>query len=267
MTSHESTTSGGHDDPSTNADSLSAILARVYGRLVADPALAAPLVVAGLVVTLLDELRRRDPIPARPTEPTDGTEFSIDILLTPTGSQATTRTLGGLVDLQPRLLAWALGLELLGTVVVALAGYYTIARTLDSLLSATSAGMYLLYASFGYLLGAPAGVFVEIQLGVGLGALLFLLPLFVGLVFVGIRLFAVPAALVDGHGVRAAVRQSNSAVRGRGWAVFGVVVVLSVLSWVVGAVPVGSTLLSFALVVSSHALATAVVYEPRTASA
>lgn len=247
----------------SSPSTVSGVFSRLYSRLVTDPVLAVPLLVAGVVVALIGELRRRDPIPARSTAgPANEFEISVELFPVPSGTQATTRTFGGLIDLQPRLLVYGLGLELLGILAVSLAGYLTIARALDAELSVTSAGTYLLYA---FLTVGWTWPFGSLEMDLPAGAILLWIPLVVLWFHVIVRLFVVPAALVEGDGIVAAVRRSNAAVRGFGWTVFGVIIVLGLVMWATGFAPVVSTVVGFGVAVL-HAVAVAVVFELRTAS-
>ncbi|MXR50291.1 hypothetical protein GRX03_01530 [Halovenus sp. WSH3] len=249
----------------SSSENTLGVLSRVFGRFAADPTLLAPFVVVGFVIALIDELRRRDPLPARSTAGPPGEfEISVDLFPVPSGIQQTSRTLGGLIDLQPRLLVYGIGLELLGIVAVSLAGYLTIARVLDADLSATGAGTYLLYA---FLTVGWTWPFVSLQVDFTGGALLLGIPLLVLWFYVTVRLFVVPAALVDGDGVLAAVRRSNRAIRGFGWTTVGVVVVLGLAVWASGLLPVGGTVVSFGVGASLHAVTVGVVYDLRTTSA
>jgi hypothetical protein len=231
--------------------------------------LAVPLVVAGLVVTLVEVARRRDPIPAHtPTQ--NGFEISVELFPVPSGTQTTTRTIGGLIDLQPRLLAYVVGLELLGVLAVSLAGYLTIARALDADLSVLSAGTYFLYAFVTVGWTWPIGS-LEVTFSPGafllwIPLLVLWFPLLVLWLYVMVRLFVVPAAVADGDGVVRAIRRSNAAIRGIGWTVLGVVVALGLAVWATGFVPYLSARASF-VVAPLHAVAVVVVYETRTASA
>ena len=235
----------------------------VISRPRRDPVLFVPFLLAGIVVTLLDEARRRDPIPARSTSRAGDIEIGFELFSIPGGRQTTARTLGGLLDLQPRLLSWALGLELLCAVVVALAGYITLSRLLGTAWSPTAAGTYLLYV--GLITGVrwPVGQF---DFAFRWWLLVILWPFIIIALAIAAQLFAVPAAIADGDGLVAAIKRSNTAVRGRSFWIIGVIAALEFATWVVSFVPFVPTLASFSLVGPLHALAVAVVYETRTAS-
>ncbi len=247
----------------TPTATLSRLIRRVRARLVDDPLLCVPFLLAGVALSLIDELRRHDPVPARSLVGIHRLDFSLELVLIPSGSRGVRRILGGLTDLQPRLLLWALGLETAALGIVALAGYLTLARALDTGWSATSAGTYLLYVAL------TTGVFWII------GPLYVNLPLFlvmlwgpfVALWFLGlVRLFAVPAAVVNGQSLLDAARWSNDAVDNREWAHLALVTFFGVLLWLAELLSVGSTLISFAVVGPLHAVAVAVVSETRTVS-
>lgn len=258
-------------DPATSESSVGSgaprtvtgTLRYVISRSRRDPMLFVPFLLAGIVVTLLDEARRRDPIPARPTSGTADIEISVGVFSVPSGTPTTTRTLAGLLDLQPRLLSWALGLELLGIVVVALAGYLTVSRLLGTEWSPTGAGTYLLYVGLVTGFGWPVG---QLQFGFSRATLAISLLVLTIALGIAVQLFAVPAAIVDGGGLAAAVKRSNAAVRGRRFWILGVIAALELVTWLVSFAPLVPTLASFALVGPLHALAVAVVFETRTVS-
>lgn len=248
---------------STTGTDFGSITRRVRSRIVGDPLLCVPFFLAGIALTIIDELRRHDPIPVSQLLRIQRLGFSVDVVLIPSGSRAMRRTLGGLLDLHPRLLVWALGLEVVGFGIVVLAGYVTIARALDRGWSARSAGTYLFYVGLWtglfWLLGP---LYIPLPLP--------LVPLWLPLVALWllalVHLFAVPAAIVNGAGLLEAARRSHEIARDREWTLLALVAFFGALVWLIGLLPVGSTPVSFTVVGAFHAVAVAVVFETRTVS-
>ncbi len=240
-----------------DADTPPTGIAGAIARLRRDPELIAPFTVAGLVLALLDAVRRWDPVPMLVT----GDDVSIDVEYAgyPTGVPDTVRPLGALVDLKPPYLAWAVGLEALALAVVAAAGTATIARTLESGNGWDRArwgrrlpaylGLVVLFDTVGRAVGA---------VGFGVGAVL-AIPIFAAFV----RFFLAPAFVVTGSGPVAALARSVRATRGIGWRLFAVVVCFGLAAWLLGLVPYVGTVLSTALVGSTLAVTMAAVRDER----
>lgn len=232
------------------------VLSTTYARLGADPRLFVPFVLAGLLHSLLDWLRRRDPIPTLERGRPAGLDVTVEFAGYPTGVPQTGRPLESLVGLELPFLLWGLGTYGLALLAISAAGTLTIARALG--VDATVDAHVRL---FGFVL-ATNGAFrllasIELLQGMGLYGLGPLAVLF----FLYVRLFLVPALLVGGSSPRRALTESNRFVRGRGWAVFGLVLAIGLSAWLLAYVPAVGTLLSFSVVAPVHAVATAVVLE------
>jgi hypothetical protein len=274
--------------PST---SVSGLLRASIGRIVADPRLAVPFLVAGVVLSAVDWLRVHDPVPTTTPDLVGDVTVSVAYRFYPTGLRATGTRPAALVDLEVGYLARTLGLELAALLAVVVAGWLTLSRATDARESAGRSassgrsgsarsgsarsgsarsgsarsdtrsldsgrlGSYLGFVVVGHLL---VGLFGLLD---GLGWLAV-----VGLVayaVVAVRLFAAPALVVGGSGVRAAVRRSHRHAVGEGATVFGLVVLFGLGAWLLGSVPVVGAAASTALVAPVHAVAT-VVFAERT---
>ncbi|WP_435551745.1 hypothetical protein [Natrinema sp. CGMCC1.2065] len=247
---------------SDDADTPPTGIAGAIPRLRRDPALLVPFTVAGLVLALLDRLRRWDPIPTLATG--DDVSIGIEYAGYPTGVPDTARSLGALIDLKLPYLAWAVGLEALAMAVVAAAGTATIARTLESddgwswrqwgRRWLAYLGLIVLFDAVGRAIGSIGDV------GLVVGVIL-AVPLFAAFV----RFFPAPAFVVTGSGPVTALARSARATRGIGWRLLALVVCFGLAAWLLGLVPVVGTALSTALVGSTLAVTMATVRDGRPA--
>lgn len=268
-------TSGDIDQRATTggigpASPLSAAMTRIRRN----PSLLLPFLVAGVLLAIVDRVRRRDPLPTLPAENGHGFTVSVDFTGYPTGAPATVRSLESLVDLRLPYLAWGIGLEAFALAVVAVAGVITIARALEAGHGFADEGFRSrsVRRTLAYLgLVALFDVVVRVFGSFGDVGLLFGIPLLVLFFVAMVRLFAAPAFVVTGAGPIAALRRSVRATRGMGWSLLPVVVVISLVTWLLTLVPLpyAGTVLSSALVAPIHAVAVAAVRErtdvpPRT---
>ncbi|OAQ52342.1 hypothetical protein HTG_12020 [Natrinema mahii] len=231
-------------------------IADVIPRLRRDPALLVPFTAAGLVLALLDRLRRWDPIPALVTG--DDVSIGIEYAGYPTGVSNTIRPLEVLVDLKLPYLVWAVGLEALALAVVAAAGTVTIARTLAvgdgwdwprwGRRWLAYLGLIVLFDAVGRAVGSLGDV------GLVVGAVLA-----VPLSAVFVRFFLAPAFVVTGSGPVAALARSARATRGIGWQLLALVVGFGLAAWLLGRVPYVGTALSTTLVGSILAVTMAAI--------
>ncbi|WP_135854594.1 hypothetical protein [Halorussus salinus] len=269
--------------PST---SVSGLLRASLGRIVADPWLAVPFLVAGVVLTGVDWLRAHDPVPTTTPELVGDVTVSVAYRFYPTGLRATGTRPAALVDLEVGYLARTLGLELAALLAVAIAGWLTLSRARDAGESLTrsrsgdrsgsarsgstrsDSGRFDFDSLDSGRLGSYLGFVVVAHVLVGLFGLLDGLGWFavVGLVayaVVAVRLFAAPALVVGGSGVRAGMVRSHRRAVGEGATVFGLVVLFGLGAWLLGSVPVVGAAASTAVVAPIHAVAT-VVFADRT---
>ncbi|SDM71585.1 hypothetical protein SAMN04487949_2382 [Halogranum gelatinilyticum] len=214
-------------------------------RLVDSPSLALPFLLAALVAAGVDLLRLRIPVPVRTT--TYGFETGVDIQasLYPTVLSRTTTSLNAIVDLKLQYLALVVGVELVAGLAAVVAGAVVIARVIGGGLSAVALARYAAFVVFLWLVP---------ELTLSGGAAVVGLPLFVGATYVTVRLFVIPAYLVQGDGFRAAAQRSWVATSGRGWSVFGVLLLLGLGYTLLAAVPVVGPVLSSAVFGTLHAV-------------
>ncbi|WP_408957377.1 hypothetical protein [Natrinema sp. 74] len=226
-------------------------------RIRREPTLALPFAIAGLVLTLVDWLRRYDPLP---TAAAGGDGISIEFAGYPTGTHETIRPLEALVDLKLPYLAWGIGLEAVALLTVVVAGVVTIARVADGDTEAAQTDV-----SFGRQLLAYVGLVVLLHsagrlLGtVGTVGVIFGIPLFIGILFVLARFFAAPAYAAAGVGPLSALRRSVRATRNSSLSLIGLVLTFGLAAWLLSAIPYAGTLLSSTLVAPIHAVTSAVV--------
>ncbi|NEU56813.1 hypothetical protein [Halorussus sp. MSC15.2] len=237
--------------------SFSGVLGKSVARIVTDPRLPLPFVVAGLVLTAVGRLRARDSIPTTTPDLAGDTTVRIAYHFYPTGLRVTGTRLAALVDLEPGYLAWVVGSELAAFFAVSVAGWLTLSRATDA-----GSGDRLPRERLATYLGlvvAARLLFQSFAVFDGLG--LFAVVGLVAFAVVSVRLFAAPALVVTGLGLRAAVRESARRSVGEGATVFGLVVLFGLSAWLLGSVPVVGTLLSTAVVAPIHAVAAVVFAE------
>jgi hypothetical protein len=219
-------------DDTTDSSSLSTatLFAGALRRIRAHPRAILALLIAGSVVTGIDWLRLHDPIPSIGYRGIQEGHLSVLFGVVVTVFSRVTVPLSALVGLKPQWFAWAIGLKLLGFVVVAGAGAYALSRLLQVPLTTAATLRY-------------AGVVAFLQVGPGNiqftgGGLLLAIPLLVLVLFLFLRLFALPGLLVAGYSITSALRQSWRRTKGHGRSLFAVVVLLGILNHLLLSVPV-----------------------------
>ncbi|ARS90075.1 hypothetical protein [Natrarchaeobaculum aegyptiacum] len=229
-----------------------------------DPVLLVPFFVVGLALAALDWLRRADPLPTPEHVVFDGSHLDLHVTYVgyPTGVSQTTVPLESLVALHPHLLGWGLASYVLPLLAVTVAGVVTMARPMGR-----EPQLRMVVSLFGFvlvvdltdrLLGS-----VDALQGMGLWGL----PLLALLLFVMVRLFAVPGLLVAGRGLPAAIGESNRLTAGRGWQLAGLVLAFGLGAWLLADVSTVGALLSTAIVAPVHAVAIVVVLDASPDSA
>lgn len=242
-----------------HAVTATGVLAESVRRLVRDPVMAVPFLAAGVVLSLVDWLRVRDPVPTTHVPQFGEVTVSVSFFVSPSGLRATGVRPAALVDLRPRYLVWTVGLELLALVAVAVAGWLTLSRAAGVGPSRNRLVTYLVFVVATRLL---LGAFSAFD-----GLAWVTLLAFVALLVVFVRLFAAPALVVaggpdgDGLGIRAAAGRSSRLARGRGPPVFGLVLAVGLATWFLGSVPAAGALVSTAMVAPVHAVAVVVFVE------
>lgn len=235
----------------------SVTLPQPIARLRREPTLALPFAIAGVFLTVLDWLRRADPLPALATGGGEWTRISVEYAGYPTGTPETARSLEALVGLRPPYLVWGIGLEMLAIAAVAVAGIATVAQASaeterwDGALSGRRLlayfGLIVSFDAVGRVVGSFDG-------GLLLGAVL-AVPLFAAYV----RAFAAPAFVVAGAGPLTALSRSWRATRGIGWRVLALVGCLGLAAWFLGSPPYIGTVLSTTVVGAAHAVSAATI--------
>lgn len=227
-------------------------------RIRRDPVLLLPFAIAGLCLSLLDWVRRHDPLPTIAPEH-NGASISVAYAGYPTGVTETARALQALIDLKLPYLVWGIGLEFVAVLAVAAAGTVTIARALSDDRGETTARRLLAYLGLVVLFDAAFRLlssFVDGDVGLVFGIVL-IVPLFV----VFVRFFVAPAFVVTGSDPVTALWQSARATRGHGWTLLALVLCFGLGAWLLGHVPRAGTALSTAVVGSVHAVSVATVWE------
>ncbi|MFP8951587.1 hypothetical protein ACLI4Z_01260 [Natrialbaceae archaeon A-arb3/5] len=232
----------------------------VLFRLRRDPALLVPFFLVGVALSLVDRLRRLDPIPfvERERIGSNGINVQVEYIGYPTGATQTAVPLESLIDLHISYLALGIGYYVLPLLAVAVAGAITMRRAMSNRRAMTDdASLWLTAVGplFGYvvamdllyrLLGS-----IDVLQGMGLWGIVPLILYFL----VMVRLFAVPALLVAGRGFLSALVESDRRIRGNGWTVFGATLAIGLTAWLLVDVPVVGTALSIAVVAPAHAVA------------
>lgn len=232
---------------------FSAALARLRG----DPALVRPFLVVGIGLAFLDWVHRLDPIPVldRSELGPRGFELRVEYLGYPSGIGRTVRPFESLIELEPLYLGWSLALYVLPLVAISAAGVVTIARALDRPVGLETVGslfgFVLVLDLFHRLLGS-IGALQEL----GPQRVVFLVFYF----YLLVRLFLVPGSIVTERSLRGAIVESVRRTAGRGWMVFGLIVVIGLAAWLLSIPPLGA-FLSSVLVAPVHAVAIVVVLE------
>ncbi len=191
-----------------------------------EPRVVVAFLLAGIVVTGVDALRRGDPVTTVGFASLLDGHFSVKFgLVVRIISQAWT-PLPAMFSLRPGWLVWTVGLELLRTAAIIGAGVYGFARLLETPLSLAAIVRYA--AVFGALTLFSFNADVGVVLGV---------PLLILLFAVLVRLVAVPAYLVAGDSIFGAFRRSWYQTYGYGWAIFGVVIAVGFANHALSSIP------------------------------
>lgn len=232
-------------------------IGRAVGKLQHDPLLFVPFVIVGVWLTVVDQFRLRDRIPVDESRALESGHLQIDVSWVPAGRPGTERLFGSLVDLHPEYLLWAVGIEVLVYVSVALAGVYTIGRALGRSVTPRAFVAYLglvvgidLYARAAFVFGGLG----EIGILVGIGAVLATIVVFVwGLL--------TPALVVAGRSPVSALGESVARTRGHGWSMAGLVVLFALGVTLLSGIPYAGTATSFLVVGTFHAVVLTVVLD------
>ncbi|WP_440770548.1 hypothetical protein [Natronorubrum sp. DTA28] len=238
--------------------SVGPVLSAAVDRLRRNPSLLVPFAVAGIVLSVVDALRRRDPIPTLEYAGLDEATVYVEFPGYPTGVGQTTLPLESLVGLEAPYFAWGFGLYVLSVLAVSLAGVVTVTRLLDG------------EAQFGPLpsyLGLVVGIDLAHRLLGSIGflqemGLLGLVPL-AALFAVVVWLFPVPGLVAAGVSPWTAIRHAGAWTRGVRWSVLGLILVLGIGTWLLTSVPVIGAFLGSALVAPVHAVAIVSLFEHR----
>ncbi len=232
------------------------VLSAAVGRLSRNPSLLVPFAAAGIVLSVVDALRRRDPIPVLEYGGLDEATVYVEFPGYPTGVGQTTLPLESLVGLEAPYLAWGFGLYVLSVLAVSIAGVITLTRLLDG---ETRLGPLPSY------LGLVVGIDLAHRLLGSIGflqemGLLGLVPL-AAFFAVLVWLFPVPGLVAAGMPPWTAIRHAGAWTRGVRWSVLGLILVLGIVTWLLTSVPVIGAFLGSALVAPVHAVAIVSLFE------
>ena len=238
--------------------SVMPVLSLAVGRLRRNPSLLGPFAVAGIVLSVVDALRQRDPIPTLEYGGLDKATVHVEFSGYPTGVGQTILPLESLVGLEAPYFVWGFGLYVLSVLVVSLAGVVTFTRLLDG------------EAQFGSLpsyLGLVVGIDLAHRLLGSIGflqemGLLGVVPL-AALFAVLVWLFPVPGLVAAGMSPWTAIQHTAAWTRGVRWSVLGLILVLGIVTWLLTSVPVIGAFLGSALVAPVHAVAIVSLFEHR----
>ena len=205
------------------------LLSDALGRLYRNPSVLVGVMVAGVLVTAVDVVRRGDPVPTVGYAglQTGDVRIAFGVVVNVISQNPTPPT--ALVDLEPIWLARTVWLEVLRGGAVVLASIYGFATLLDVRVHVSNTARYLI--AFGGL----ALISVEIQMGL-LG-----IPLLLVLFWILVKLSPFPGLVVAGEPIVAAVRRGWGLTRGHGWSLFGVVLSIGITNHALASVPVVGT--------------------------
>lgn len=252
---------GATSDPAARpADGRSTgVLSTAFARLRRDPWLFVPFVVAGVMLSVGDWLRHRDPIPVIGREGLRDGQLTVEFAGYPKGVSQTSVPLESLIGLELPYLVWGIGAQSMALIVICAAGVVTIARTL-----AVGADLRAGVRYLAFVVGLDLFYRVLGSISVFQGMGVFGIVLLVALLYVFVRLFFVPGFLVTGETLSSAIHRSVAMSRKNGWSVCGLVLLFGIGVWFVAAVPYFGTLLSASLVAPVHAVVIAVFLEQRS---
>lgn len=235
-------------------------LARAVARIRTDPFLLVPFALAGLFLSVIDQLRLGDSIPTLVTERLPALAIDFEFSIFPTGTSGTTRRFAALVDLETPYLLWAVSLEVAAFLAVSIAGWYTIARVADA--DATTAGLrsYVGFVALIVVGERLLGSIAEITLSGIVGLALFLLLFVLALVILA-RLFVAPAIAALGFSPWVAIRRSVRLSSGHEYGLVGLILFYGLLGWLLGSVPAIGAVASSVGVAVVHAVSTVTVLE------
>lgn len=228
----------------------------IAARLRDDPILWLPFLAAGCLHFVADLFRKRDPLPS--ASGIEESTIHVAYSIFPTGTTATQRPLGALVDLQRPSLAYALGLEILAVVAIAVAGWLTMLRASDE---PNRPVRFLAYVTGVFLVDLLFRSADAIGLEYAGGSLLIGLAVLAVAVFIFVRLFLVPVAMLREGGIAGPIGSSWRYSRGHGLALVGTIVVIGVGSWALAFVPTVGTVLSTTIAGTVHAVSLVALYE------
>jgi hypothetical protein len=215
-----------------------------------------PFVIVGCLWTVLDRLRLRDPLPVR--RPGSGSTLQVVYTPYPTGAPGTVRTLDALVDLPADVFVYALMVELVAVSSVAAASWLTMTWASDVSFSP--------HGSFVYFVGV-GGLYLTERVGTAIsleyspGSLLVGVTALGIVVFIAVRTFFLPIALLLEPGILAAIRTSWSRSVSHGFALAALIVTLGLGAGWLAELPAVGVLLSAAVVGPVHSVALVVLYE------
>lgn len=208
-----------------------------YDRLRCNPRVIGVFLLVGVLVAIIDVVRRGDPVPAASfvgvREGTISLRFGllVDVVYRHSTPMST------LVELRPRWLVWTAGLEVLRGGALIVASVYGYAQLLDETATVGAAGRY------GFVMVVFALAAIDINTGFVLG-----LPLGIVAVYLLVRFAPVSGLLAIGASIPTAFRTGWRITGGHGWSLFGVVLVVGLLNHSLASIPligpVGSSLIA-----------------------
>ncbi|ELY94494.1 hypothetical protein [Natrialba taiwanensis] len=238
--------------------SVAPVLSTAAGRLRRNPTLFVPFALAGFVLSVIDVLRSRDPIPTLVSGGLDKATVYLEFVGYPTATSQTVLPFEALVGLKPQYFAWGLGLYVLSMLAIAVAGVLTLTALLDGEAHLGPLPSYLGLV-VGFDLAARLLGSIAFLQGMGLWGVI---PLALVL-FVLVWLFPAPGLVAAGASPLTAIRQSGVWIRGDRWPALGLIIILGIGAWLLGSVPVAGTFLTGVLVAPVHAVALVSLFEYR----
>ena len=234
----------------------SSVYEKLLTELGSKPSLWIPFFVVGFLLTIVDYLRERDPLPTESF--VSESTFEVTYMLYPTGASETARSLDAFVDLPLDVLVYAISLELLVVGGVATAGWLTMKRVSEVPYRTRRFATYLGGVSVLYFIGRVGNALnleysPESLLG-GIAALIII-------AFIAVRLFLLPAAILHEKNLQTAFQASWNRSKSHGAALLGLIVTFGLASQWIAEIPLLGVILSSTIVGTIHAVSLAILYE------
>ena len=245
------------NDPRADGNQIhSTVYDKLLTELGSKPGLWVPFFVVGCLLTLVDYLRERDPLPTEPF--VSESTFEVTYMVYPTGTSETVRSLDAFVDLPLDVYIYAISLELLVVGGVAIAGWLTMKRVSEVPYRPRRFLTYLGGVSVLYFIARVGNV---VNLEYSPESLLSGIAALIIIALIAVRLFLLPAAILHEKNLQTAFQASWNRSKSHGAALLGLVVLFGLASQWIAGIPLVGVILSSTIVGTIHAVSLAILYE------